>query len=252
MTEINKLLEAAGRALTPRSDASQTEAGPTDGPGARGRRQHGRAHSGQQHDGTREQREKYEASGGNGPDLIDAINQIFAEFELAYHNQYYKAYRDADHLIMVKKYWLECLRDFKPQHLVAAARRLVKSQEYLPTISAVIRACESGHDLFGLPSVRDAYVEACRAPAPKRAYAWSHPAVYHAGKSADWFQLATEPEDKVFPLFSYYYRQLCDRVMHGETLDEPVPPALPEKLSRPLSYEEREEQLQGLRAKLDI
>lgn len=214
-----------------------------------------RQHKSGAHQGAREQHGRYDAGAGradNGPDLIDAINQIFAEFELAYHNQYYKAYGDADHLIMVKKYWLECLRDFQPRHLVAAARRLVKSQEYLPTISAVIRACESGHDLFGLPSVRDAYIEACRAPAPKSAYAWSHPAVYHAGKATDWFQLATEPEDKIFPLFSYYYRQFCDRVMHGETLETPVPPALPKKISKPLSYEEREHELQTLRSELKI
>lgn len=211
--------------MTKRSGASQTEAGRNES--SRGQQQ-------------------------RGPDLIDAINQIFAEFELAYHNQYYKAYGNPDHLVLVKKYWLECLRDFKPQHLVAAARRLVKSQEYLPTISALIRACESGHDLFGLPSVREAYVEACRAPAPKSVFAWSHPAVYHAGKSTDWYLLATEPEDKVFPLFSYYYRQFCDRVMHGESLEEPVPPALSEKLSKPLSYEEREREMQDLRNKLGL
>lgn len=226
--------------MTRRSDASQTEAGRSED--ARG----------EQHDGTREHKANYDAGSGREPDLIDAINQIFAEFELAYHNQYYKAYRDPDHLVVVKKYWLECLRDFRPQHLVAAARRLVRSQEYLPTISAVIRACESGHDLFGLPSVREAYVEACRAPAPKSAYQWSHLAVYHAGKATDWFLLASEPEDKVFPLFSYYYRQFCDRVMRGEALEEPVAPALSEKLSRPLSYEEREQELRELRSRLGV
>ena len=191
-------------------------------------------------------------AGQSGPDLIDAINQIFAEFELAYHNQYHKAYGDPERLVLTKKYWLECLADFYPQQLVLAARQLVKTQEYLPTISSLIKACEQGNDLFGLPALRDAYTKACRAPAPKAAFDWSHPAVYHAGKATDWFVLATEPEDKVFPLFSYYYKQLCERVMRGESLHEPVPPALADKPSRPLSFAERDERLQTLRRHLKV
>ncbi|MEX0738810.1 MAG: replication protein P [Pseudohongiella sp.] len=192
-----------------------------------------------------------EANSG-GPDQVDAINQLFAEFELAYHNQYHKAYGDPDRLVLAKKYWLECLADFHPQQLVTAARRLVKTQDYLPTISAVIRACEESYGLFGLPSERDAYTEACRAPAPKAAYAWSHPAVYQAGKSTDWFLLATEAEDKVFPVFAYYYRQLCQRVIRGEDLQEPIAPALEKDPSRPLTFAEREKKLAQLRASLDI
>ncbi len=212
--------------MKPRSGASQTEAG--------------------------QSRQRTGADNKGGPDRVDAINQLFTEFELAYHNQYHKAYGDPDRLMLAKKYWLECLGDFHPQQLVTAARRLVKSQDYLPTISAVIRACEESYGLFGLPSERDAYTEACRAPAPKSAYAWSHPAVYQAGKATDWFFLATEAEDKVFPVFAYYYRQLCQRVIRGEDLQAPVPPALEKDPSRPLTFAEREKKLAQLRASLDI
>ena len=225
--------------MTQRTNASQTGAGQNNRSG---------------------RRDKASASGsggsagdhGSGPDLIDAINQVFAEFELAYHNQYHKAYADPDRLVLAKKYWLQCLSDFHPRQLVAAARRLVKSQDYLPTISAMIRMCEQTSDLFGLPSERDAYTEACRAPAPKAQYAWSHPAVYFAGKATDWFLLATEPEEKVYPLFCWNYRQLCERVMRGEELQLPVTQALQANLSRPLSYEERQQRMQALRAALDV
>lgn len=223
MQKINSLLNEAGKALKPRSSDSQTEAGPSE-----------------------------PARGASGPDLIDAINQVFAEFELAYHNQYYKAYADPDRLILAKKYWLECLKDFHPLQLVTAARRLVKTQEYLPTVSSMIRACEQGRELFGLPSERDAYTEACRAPAPKAAYHWSHPAVYHAGRATDWFVLANEPEDKVFPLFAYNYRQFCERVVRGEELEAPVVQALESHLSRPLSYEERQARMEALRRSLHV
>jgi hypothetical protein len=250
MQKINSLLNEAGKALKPRSSASQTEAGQSDSASGADRGQHRDQRRGQK---TRqEQSEQREHAQHSGPDLIDAINQIFAEFELAYHNQYHKAYGDADRLILAKKYWLECLREFHPLQLVTAARRLVKSQDYLPTISTMTRACEQSFELFGLPSEWEAYTEACRAPAPKHLHSWSHPAVYFAGKATDWFLLATEPEDKVFPLFSYYYKQLCERVMRGEQLEVPMVQALPENPSRPLSYEERQSRLQDLRASLDV
>jgi hypothetical protein len=243
MQKINSLLNEAGKALKPHSSVSPTAAGPSKGDDAAG------ADPGQSRGKRRGQETRHEQ---NGPDLIDAINQIFAEFELAYHNQYHKAYGDSDRLILAKKYWLECLSDFHPLQLVTAARRLVKSQDYLPTISTMIRACEQSFDLFGLPSEWEAYTEACRAPAPKHLHTWSHPAVYFAGKAADWYLLATEPEDKVFPLFSYYYKQLCERVMRGEQLEVPMVQALPENPSRPLSYEERQNRLKDLRASLCV
>lgn len=208
-----------------RSGASQTEAG-------------------------RNKRDKQSRSGG--PDLIDAINQVFAEFELAYHNQYLKAFADPERLILTKKYWLECLSEFHPQQLVTAARRLVKTQPYLPTISAMVSACEEGGDLFGLPSPRDAYLEACRAPAPKATHSWSHPAVYHAGKATDWFVMASEPEEKVYPLFAHNYQQLCERVMRGESIEEPVTPVLQQSLGTPLSDAQKAERLNALREKLKV
>jgi len=181
------------------------------------------------------------------PDRVDAINQLFAEFELAYHNQYHKAYGDADRLALTKKFWLQTLSEFSPLQIVAAARDLVRTSEFLPSLAVVIRACEKGHSLFGLPSPRDAYVEACRAPQPKSAWQWSHPAVYQAGRAADWHLLATEPEDKAFPVFSHYYEQYCRRVMRGEDLAVPEPPALEASPAKPLSREEGRKRLLALR-----
>jgi hypothetical protein len=187
-----------------------------------------------------------------GPDLIDAVNQMFAEFELAYHNQFQKAYGDPDRLVLAKKYWLQCLGDFHPQQILVAARHLVKTQTYLPTVSSVVNACEQGMELFGLPTEYEAYVEACRAPAPKSSYNWSHAAVYQAGQQTDWFVLATEPEEKVLPRFAYFYRQLCKRVLHGEDLSMPVAHGLPERSTRVPEPGEQEAHMQALRKKLSI
>ena len=42
-------------------------------------------------------------------DRVDAINQIFAEFEFAYHNQFHKAFSNVESQIIAKKYWLVAL-----------------------------------------------------------------------------------------------------------------------------------------------
>jgi len=184
--------------------------------------------------------------------LIDAINQIFSEFAFAYHNQYHKAFPDGESVSIAKEYWLSCLAEFSPVQIARAARQLVKSSEFLPTVSAVVKACQSGVDLFGLPNVRQAYFEACRATSPKSAYQWSHDAVYHAGKASDWFVLATEPESVAFPAFEYSYQLMCQRVMQGESLDIEQPQALEQTLGRELTPQERHQRMIELRKEVGI
>lgn len=191
--------------------------------------------------------------GANGErDHVDAINQIFAEFELAYHNQFHKAYAQDGSLKLAKKYWLSCLADFLPEVILRAARQVVKSQEYLPTVASMVNACENALPLFGLPAPNAAYVEACCAPEPKHSYQWSHPAVCLAGKHTGWFALATETQSAIFPLFEYNYRLLCQQVLRGEKLDASMPAALPEAISAPLSPEENKTRMKALRKKFAL
>jgi hypothetical protein len=188
----------------------------------------------------------------NSRDHVDAINQMFAEFELAYHNQYHKAYPDEATLNLAKKYWLSSLAVFTPEMLLAATRELVLKQTFLPTLANVVDACKSGMNLFGLPAAHDAYLEACRKPAPKVEQDWSHPAVYLAGKTTGWFELANQTEAQIFPLFEYYYTQLVQRVLQGEELSLNVPTPLPETVHTPLSAKENQSRLQQLKNNLKL
>lgn len=187
-----------------------------------------------------------------GRDHIDAINQLFAEFELAYHNQFHKAYAQEGSLGLAKKYWLNCLVDFMPEVIIRAARHLVKNQEYLPSLATVVSVCENAPALFGLPTARAAYVEACCKPEPKMAQTWSHPAVYLAGRETGWHALASETQDNIFPVFEHNYQQFCHRVMRGEQLDVPVAPALPKTTITPLSTEESKAKLAELRQRFEL
>ncbi len=183
---------------------------------------------------------------------VDAINQLFRDFELVYHNQFRKAYPDNESIILAKKYWLANLAGYSPAQLTAASRQIVRTQEYLPSLATVVQACESGIELFGLPAARQAYLEACRAPSPKAAQQWSHEAVYLAGKASDWFVLANEPESVAFAIFSYHYQQLCHRVLRGEHLDFVQPPALPAQQGTKLSPQENRKRMRKLRKELGI
>lgn len=188
----------------------------------------------------------------SGPDRVDAINKLFADFELAYHNQFHKAYAKADQILLAKRYWSDVLSDYSPLQIVAAANKLAKTSTYLPSLAEVVKACEEGMGAFGLPSPKQAYIEACCASSPKSDYAWSHKAVYLAGKASDWYFLASETEDKAFPLFAYYYKDLCQRVMRGEPLDLPLTQALPKRVARPLSGEENHERMLKMREELGL
>ena len=185
-------------------------------------------------------------------DHVDAINQIFAEFEFAYHNQFHKAFADAQSLAIAKKYWLSCLENYRPQQIVQAARSVVRESEYLPSIAVILKACEQGYDLFGLPTPHEAYVEACQATSPKSDYQWTHPAVYLAGKAVGWFDLANEPEASMLPRFTYHYEQLCHQVMNGEELRMQAHEPLPEKVERPLKREEARARIARMRSKLGL
>ncbi len=182
-----------------------------------------------------------------GHDHVDAINQVFAELELAYHNQYHKAYSQEGSVGIAKKFWLECLAPFTPAIILKAVRSVVKTQQFLPSIATIIAGCENVLEEHGLPAAHDAYVQACCAAHPKSVQNWSHPAVYLAGKAIGWFELENNTESRIYPLFESHYRKLCQRVLAGEDLIIDIPKALPEHSAKILSLEENKNRMANLR-----
>lgn len=177
---------------------------------------------------------------------------MFALFRINYHNQYYAAFKDNELLNQARRLWLNSLAQFAPETILRGARKVIEESEYLPTLHRMIRACQGEPSKFGLVDAHQAYVEACRATSPKAAYAWSHPAVYHAGCASDWYFLTTNAEKTAFPIFERHYLKLCERVMNGTTLPAPNVPALPETIERPLSKEENAKRMEELRKQLDL
>ncbi|MCB1704358.1 MAG: hypothetical protein KDI17_05815 [Halioglobus sp.] len=178
---------------------------------------------------------------------IEALNQVFALFRLNYHNQYYAAYPSAEQLNQIKKLWLESLSVYPVEHILKGARHAIENSEYLPTLNRMLECCQQGLSDLGLPHPHDAYVEACRAASPKSAQAWSHAAVYLAGRDSDWFFLANNTERTSWPVFKAHYEQYCARVLRGETLEIPRPAALEKHAAAPLAPEEQLAHLRALR-----
>jgi hypothetical protein len=186
------------------------------------------------------------------PELIDAINQIFALFQVNYHNQYYAAFGDnTKSENLAKKLWLSKLSDFGPEVILAAAERIIADSEYLPTLHKMLNACRSAGMPSNLPSVRRAYEEACNKPSPKAEQKWSHPAVYLAARDCGWHLLANEVESKALPAFTQVYNQYCDRVVAGEEFIIEPPQALPETSQVMASKKHNRQQLDQLKRLLN-
>lgn len=150
--------------------------------------------------------------------FIDAINQVFALFRLNYHAQFFKAFSTEAELTQIKKLWFGELSRFNPATLLRAAKAILETSDFLPTLHTMIRHCEAQSDTAKLPDVHSAYIEACRAPSPKARYRWSHPVVYHTGKACDWYFLQTSTESIAYPIFKRKYQGFCERVRAGEEL----------------------------------
>ncbi|MEP0203723.1 MAG: replication protein P [Halioglobus sp.] len=182
-----------------------------------------------------------------GESHVEAINQVFALFRLNYHNQYYAAYPDAEQLAQIKKLWLESLRDYHVEQILKGAKHAIEHSEYLPTLHRMHECCQHGLGELGLPTAHDAYMEACKAPSPKSAQNWSHPAVYLAGRDSDWFFLANNQERQTWPVFRDHYQGYCARVLQGESLVVPAPESLEKKVDKPMTKEEQLAALKNLR-----
>lgn len=182
---------------------------------------------------------------------VDAINELFTKFQLAYHNQFHKAYSDDEQLTLAKQLWLKSLCDIPVDELRQGIQEAIQREKFLPNLPVIREYCEAQLQNL-IPDVHSAYIEACQAPSPKAEYSWSHPIVYYAGRESDWFFLANTPENKAFPIFKNNYEQLCKRLLNGEQLALPLVKALPEHSSTPLSTQEKKQRLKALRDEFNI
>ena len=153
-------------------------------------------------------------------DLIDAINQAFALFQINYHNQYFSAFGDNKKSEdLAKKLWLGKLSNFSANTICKAAEKIISENEYLPTLYIMIEACKVTEMPEGVPTAREAYIEACTKPSPKVTQKWSNPIVYLSGRDSGWYLLSNAPEYQGLPVFTAIYEGYCKALLVGETFE---------------------------------
>ena len=101
---------------------------------------------------------------------------------------------------------------------------------------------------YGLPVADSAYMEAAKHCHEWKTYSFSHPAVIKALTETGIAIMREMPTDKSKPVFLRNYAILCRKVMAGETIESPIPRALPETLSIRTTPEQAAKHLEQLRA----
>jgi hypothetical protein len=131
--------------------------------------------------------------------------------------------------------WAGALAGLTGEQLACGLRVLSASGADWPPAAPAFRSmCESGaRDALGLPTVEQAYGEACRkahASVNGGKPGWSHPVVYHAACEAGLHNLTVLPIDASKKLFARTYELAALQLMAGEPL-RAIPKALPETVT---------------------
>lgn len=183
------------------------------------------------------------------PAHVEAINQLFTELELSYHNQFHKAFPDHQSLSMAKQLWLRMLAEYPAEFITHAGRKSICDNTFLPTLHSIREHCDAAATA-GLPDCKAAYIEACIAKPGE--HQWSHPIVYYAGKATDWFFLKGQIESQTYPVFQRNYEILKERIRRGEVLEMPLLKAIESQQVAPLETDEQKSRLALLRKQLDL
>lgn len=160
---------------------------------------------------------------------------VFARFMTIYGHKFKSTFDSAEEIIVAKREWALSLSRYTEAELVAAVNLCKEKFAWMPSIAEFISVLHEVSDNLGLPSVEEAYEEACMHAGNPRQHDWSHPVVYHAGRNSDWFRVRTEDKQDIFPTFDSHYRMLCQRFAAGERFEVPNPVALPDHSSATLA-----------------
>ncbi len=144
--------------------------------------------------------------------------------------------------------WARGLSGLPPHHIALGLDKCIRAADpWPPSLPAFRALCAPSPSDFGLPAAEAAWAEAREAfSGPNTRRNWSHPAVRMAVRHLR--REKTAPADRP-GAFKTVYRLLCQRVMDGTPLADPLPAAaLPQPAEPPASPEEARRHLATLKA----
>ena len=151
--------------------------------------------------------------------FIKAIDDLFLKLELSYHYQFYKVFGTDHRLTEAKKLWAESLKKYPTESINAAVETVIQSNDYLPTLTEVLKACSASMGEVNIPSPQEAFIEAQKSSAPRQEFSWTHPIIYWTGKEIGWELINSPNNANTFQAFSKTYMRLAKEMRAGKKFD---------------------------------
>jgi len=151
--------------------------------------------------------------------FIEAIDNLFLKLELSYHYQFYKVFGTDHKLKEAKKLWAESLKKYPAECINAAIETVIQSNDYLPTLTEVLKACSGSMGSINIPSPQEAFIEAQKSSPPRQSFPWTHPIIYWAGREVGWELINSTNNTNTFQVFSKTYMRLVKEMKAGKKFD---------------------------------
>ena len=151
--------------------------------------------------------------------FIKAIDDLFLKLELSYHYQFYKVFGTDHRLSEAKKLWAESLKKYPTESINAAVETVIQSNDYLPTLTEILKACSASMGEINIPSPQEAFIEAQKSSAPRQEFSWTHPIIYWTGKEIGWELINSPNNANTFQAFSKTYMRLAKEMRAGKKFD---------------------------------
>jgi len=151
--------------------------------------------------------------------FIEAIDNLFLKLELSYHYQFYKVFGTDHRLKEAKKLWAESLKKYPAECINAAVEVVIQGNDYLPTLTEVLKACSGSMGAINIPSSQEAFIEAQKSSSPRQRFPWTHPIIYWAGREVGWELINSPNNSNTFQAFSKTYMRLVQELKRGKKFD---------------------------------
>ena len=147
-------------------------------------------------------------------DLIVFVNELFENFELAYHFNFSKVYDSQNKIDLAKRLWAKTLKNFNKFQLQMAMKNVFLNNEYLPTLNEFVKLSSQQALSEEIPSVLHAFDEASKSYDPHVSFKWTHPIIYFAGKKVGWNNFHDQQKTLVMHNFKNYYLEYAEPVSY--------------------------------------
>ena len=164
--------------------------------------------------------------------LIEAIDNLFLKLELSYHYQFYKVFGTDERLGEAKRLWAESLKKYPSSAINAAAELVIQSNDYLPTLTEVIKSCMDSMGALDIPSPQEAFIEAQKSSEPRQEFSWTNPIIYWAAREVGWDLINSSNHSSALKLFSKVYMRLTKEMQAGKSFS--ITPKEPSEIIEPI------------------